>query len=115
MKSVANELKKRIVRFATILATVLVGIGFVLATTPAAASEVNKAAVAKVVVNKAVLPVKVVLPVEKALVVKAAVLPEAKSDVAVRRVNPFGFRPFGFRPFFNPFVDEEFFGFGAFD
>jgi hypothetical protein len=99
MKVVFVEMKNALLRVATVVTTLMVGLTFLAVTNAFAGGEVKK-----VVVEKPLVVEKVVEPVKKVVVVKEAKV-DSSSAVVVR---PFVARPFFFRPFFfNPFFFEE--------
>jgi hypothetical protein len=113
MKGLTSRMRLSLLRLATALSTLLVGITFALTTSVASAAVINNVMID---INKVVFDInKVVIvkphPVVNVMVpVKEAVVhPVVKSDSRVRQVRPFFARPFFARPFgFNPFFDEDF-------
>ena len=115
MKGLTNTIKHSLLGLSTTLTALLVGMTFALTTSVASAAvmiDINKVVfdINKVVIVKPHPVVNVMMPVKEAVahpVVKEAVMPEMKSDAKVRQVKPFFGRPV----VFNPFFDEELFGF----
>ena len=109
MRGFTNIIKHSLLRLATVLSALLVGMTFALTTSVASAAvmiDINKIVfdINKVVIVKPHPVVNVMLPVKEAVM-----HPVVKSDSRVRQVRPFFARPFFFRPFgFNPFFDEDF-------
>jgi hypothetical protein len=112
MRGFANIIKHSLLRLATVLSALLVGMTFALTTSVASAAVVNGVNGAFFIVPKPKVVQVVVQPtskVEVLPVVKEAVMPQVKSDSKVRQVRPFFARPFFFRSFgFNQFFDEDF-------
>ena len=105
MKGFTNIIKHSLLRPATVLSALLVGMTFALTTSVASAAVVNGVFF---IVPKPKVVQQVVLPKSKVEVrpVKQEVV---KPEVNSRVVRPFGVRPFFARPFgFNPFFDEDF-------
>jgi hypothetical protein len=106
MREFTNIIKYPLLRLATIISTLLVGMTLVLTTSAASAAVIkhvnidNNKDVIEAAAVKAPVASKVEVEVVKPEAVKVeAVKPEQKSKFI---------RPFGFRPFIN----DEFFGFG---
>ena len=121
MRSFTNIIRHSLLRLATTLAALLVGMTFALTTSVASAAvviDINKIVfdINKVVIVKPHPVVNVMQPASK-VEVPPVVKPEVKVDSSLGVVRPLGIRPFLARPFFarpsdfNPFFDEEFFGF----
>jgi len=112
MRGVSSIIKHSLLRLATVLSALLVGMNFALTTSVASAAvmiDINKIVIDinKVVIVKPHPVVNVMLPVKEAVVhpaVNEAVMPQMKSDAKVRQVKPFFGRPV----LFNPFFDEDF-------
>ena len=108
MRDFSRIFKNSLMRLATVLTTLMVGMTFAMIASTASAGEINKVEVKKAEVNKVeVNKVEVVKPMVVEKVMPPVENPRVKVDSSSDFVRPFGFG-FGF----NPFFDEEFFGFG---
>ena len=102
MRDFTNIIKHSLLRLATVLSALLVGVTFALTTSVASAGEINRVVIVKPKAAENVLPAIKVLVFPPA---KQIVKPEAPSQ-GVRMPGPgnvgfrrFGFiAPFGFRP-----------------
>jgi len=113
MKTVCEKYLNGMDRFVTVITTLMVGMAFALTTSVASAAVVKHVNIDnnKDVIEAAVVKAPVASKVEVQKVEKAEVKADSSSGVAVPRVNSSFIRPFGFGFGFNPFFDEEFFGF----
>jgi len=99
MRDFTNIIRHSLLRLATILTTLFVGMTFTLITSAASAAEIKKVEIVKPrVVEIVKLPV--INAAVKAIPVKV-IKPAAKSDAGVN--------PFFFNRFFNPFNQGFFF------